>query len=130
MHDFGGATPCAARRRINIPTLQSYRWWSLFSARQCHLFSSSLSVFFSPLSFTHLLLKCYFFVCIFVIVWLWLATIGPRGCSAAPPPTGVGRRIERKRQKRVGRDKGSSNRTANKRNSNNNNTDKENTQNK
>jgi len=33
-HDFGGTTPRAARRRINIPTLQSYRLWSLLSARQ------------------------------------------------------------------------------------------------
>jgi len=32
-HDFGGTTPRAARRRINIPTLQSYRLWSLLSAR-------------------------------------------------------------------------------------------------
>jgi len=32
-HDFGGTTPCAARRRINLPTLQSYRLWSLLSAR-------------------------------------------------------------------------------------------------
>jgi len=33
-HDFGGTTPRAARRRINIPALQSYRLWSLLSARQ------------------------------------------------------------------------------------------------
>jgi len=33
-HDFGGTTPCAARCQINIPTLQSYRLWSLLSARQ------------------------------------------------------------------------------------------------
>jgi len=33
MHDFGGTTPHAARRRINIPTLQSYRLWSLLSTR-------------------------------------------------------------------------------------------------
>jgi len=32
-HDFGGTTTRAARRRINIPTLQSYRLWSLLSAR-------------------------------------------------------------------------------------------------
>jgi len=31
-HDFGGTTPRVARRRINIPTLQSYRLWSLLSA--------------------------------------------------------------------------------------------------
>ena len=42
-----------------------------------------------------------------VIVWLWPATKGPRGCSAAPPPAGVQRRIERNRQKLVGRVKGS-----------------------
>jgi len=30
-HNFGGTTPRAARCRINIPTLQSYRLWSLFS---------------------------------------------------------------------------------------------------
>ena len=35
-HDFGVTTPRAAWRRINIPTLQSYRLWSLLSA--CHLF--------------------------------------------------------------------------------------------
>jgi len=34
------------------------------------------------------------------------ATKGPLGRSAAPLPTGVGRRMERKRQKLVGRDKG------------------------
>jgi len=33
-HDFGGATPHAAWCRINIPTLQSCRLWSLLSARQ------------------------------------------------------------------------------------------------
>jgi len=33
MHDFGGTTPRATWRRINIPTLQSYRLWSLLSAR-------------------------------------------------------------------------------------------------
>jgi len=33
-HDFGGATPRAAQRQINIPTLQSYRLWSVLSARQ------------------------------------------------------------------------------------------------
>jgi len=33
-HDFGGTTPRVAWRRINIPTLQSYRLWSLLSARQ------------------------------------------------------------------------------------------------
>jgi len=33
-HDFGGTTPRAAQRRINIPTLQSYRLWSLLSTRQ------------------------------------------------------------------------------------------------
>jgi len=32
---------------------------------------------------------------------------GPRGRSIAPPPAGVGRRMERKWQKLVGRDKGS-----------------------
>ena len=32
---------------------------------------------------------------------------GPHGCSITPPPTGVGRRMERKRQKLVGHDKGS-----------------------
>ena len=55
--------------------------------------------------------------------------IGPRGHSTTPPPTGVGRRMERKRQKLVGQDKGSY-RTADEVNSNNNNTDKENIQNK
>jgi len=33
VHDFGGATPCATRHQINLPTLQSYRLWSLLSAR-------------------------------------------------------------------------------------------------
>jgi len=42
-----------------------------------------------------------------VIVWLWPATKGPSNCSAAPPPAGVWRRMERKRQKLVGWDKGS-----------------------
>jgi len=42
-----------------------------------------------------------------VIVWLQPATKGPCGCSAAPPPAGVRRRMERNRQKLVGRDKGS-----------------------
>jgi len=36
--------------------------------------------------------------------WLRPATKAPRGC---PSPTGVGRRMERNRQKLVGRDKGS-----------------------
>jgi len=31
-HNFVGTSPRAARRRINIPTLQSYRLWSLLSA--------------------------------------------------------------------------------------------------
>ena len=39
-----------------------------------------------------------------VIVWLWLATKGPHGCLY---PAGVWRRMERNRQKLVGRDKGS-----------------------
>ena len=47
----------------------------------------------------------YQFVC--VVVWLWLATTGPRGRSTTPPPAGVGRRMERTRQKLVGWDKGS-----------------------
>jgi len=34
-HDFGG-TPRAAQRRINKPTLQSYRLWSLLSAHRDH----------------------------------------------------------------------------------------------
>jgi len=34
-------------------------------------------------------------------------TKGPCGPSATPPPAGVGRRMERKRQKLVGQDKGS-----------------------
>jgi len=38
----------------------------------------------------------------FVIVWLWPATKGPRGRSAAPPPTGVGKRMERKQAKTGG----------------------------
>ena len=42
-----------------------------------------------------------------VIVWLWLATKAPRGRSAAPRPAGGQRRMERSRQKLVGRDKGS-----------------------
>jgi len=42
-----------------------------------------------------------------VIVWLWPSTKGPRSCSATPPPARVERRIERNRQKLVGRDKGS-----------------------
>ena len=45
------------------------------------------------------------YVC--VIVWLWPATKGPRSRSAAPPPTAVGKRMERKRQKLVGRDEDS-----------------------
>jgi len=32
-HDFGETTPRAAQHRINILTLQSYRLWSLLSAR-------------------------------------------------------------------------------------------------
>ena len=36
-HDFGGTTPRAARCRINIPTLQSYRLWSLLSAHHWYL---------------------------------------------------------------------------------------------
>ena len=39
--DSGETTPRAARHRINIPTLKSYRLWSLLSARQSH---SSLPV--------------------------------------------------------------------------------------
>jgi len=35
------------------------------------------------------------------------STKGPRGPSVAPLPAGVGRRMERKRQKLVGQDKGS-----------------------
>jgi len=35
-HDFGETTPHAAQCRINIPTLQSYRLWSLLSARHSH----------------------------------------------------------------------------------------------
>ena len=37
VHNFGGTTPRAARRWINIPTLQSYRLWSLLSARQLYI---------------------------------------------------------------------------------------------
>ena len=68
---------------------------------------------------------------VIVIVWLWPATEGPGGCSAAPPPAVVRRRIERNRQKLVGQDKGSLTEQQTKgKNSNNNDTDKENTQNK
>jgi len=42
-----------------------------------------------------------------VIAWPWPATKGSHGFSAAPSAPGVGRRIERKRQKLVGLDKGS-----------------------
>ena len=35
-HNFSGTTPRAAQRRINIPTLQSYRLRSLLSARHYH----------------------------------------------------------------------------------------------
>jgi len=49
---------------------------------------------------------------------------------ATPPPAGVQRRMERNRQKLVGRDKGSLTEEQTKENSNNNDTAKENTQNK
>jgi len=42
-----------------------------------------------------------------VIVWLWPATKGSRGCSTAPPPTVLGKRMKRNRQKLVGQDRGS-----------------------
>jgi len=42
-----------------------------------------------------------------VVVWPWPAKNVPQGRSIAPPRAGVGRRMERNRQKRVGQDKGS-----------------------
>ena len=51
-----------------------------------------------------------------------------KGHAAAPPPAGVRRRMKRKRQKLVGRDKGSLTEQQTKGNSNNNDTDKEKTQ--
>jgi len=44
---------------------------------------------------------------VIVIVWPWPATKGPQGHSTAPPSTGVGERMERKRQKLVAWDKNS-----------------------
>ena len=55
---------------------------------------------------------------------------GSRGRSVAPPPDGVGRRVERKKAKLVGRNKGSLTERANEANSDNDNTDKKNIQNK
>jgi len=43
---------------------------------------------------------------LYVMVWLWLATKAPHH-TAAPPPAGVRRRMERNRRKPVGQDKGS-----------------------
>jgi len=43
-HDFGGTTPRAARCWINIPTLQSYRLWSLLSAHQFWWASQEISI--------------------------------------------------------------------------------------
>jgi len=62
--------------------------------------------------------------------WPVAGNKGPRSRSTTPPPIGVGRRMERKRQKTRGLGEGQLNRTANEANSNNNNTDKENIQNK
>jgi len=45
--------------------------------------------------------------CSYIIVWPWLATKGPYSHSAAPPPAGVQRRMERKQQKLMGWDMGS-----------------------
>jgi len=60
-----------------------------------------------------------------------LAVAGNKSATQPPlPPAGVRRRMERNRQKLVGRDKGSLTETANKGNRNNNDTDKENTQQK
>jgi len=54
---------------------------------------------------------------------------GLHGRSIVPPPTGVGRRMKKKR-KINGSESGQFNRTANEADSNNNNTDKKNIQNK
>jgi len=83
---------------------------SAFRMSMSSFFQFAVCIFFSSVLYAFAFEML--FVCVFVIVWLWLATIGPYGCSATPAPAGLRRRIERKRQKRMGRDKGSSNRTA------------------
>jgi len=65
-----------------------------------------------------------------VTVLAMISSEGPCGRCTAPPATEVGRRMERKRQKLLGWDKGSLTELQTKANSNNNNTDKQNIQKK
>jgi len=66
-HNFGGTTPRAARRQINIPTLQSYRLWSLLSARQFLYLKRNLKFlsmkFTTVMSYLNIFITLFFLVC-------------------------------------------------------------------